>query len=84
MGEMIIINVAKHMARLALNIRRQREHLNYSQEYVAGRLNISQSGYSKIEQGASSINVERLYQIAEVLEITPKELLEDGKRENAA
>ncbi len=84
MGEMISINVAKHMARMALNIRRQREHLNYSQEYVADRLNISQSGYSKIEQGASSINVERLYQIAEVLEITPKELLEDGKQENAA
>jgi transcriptional regulator with XRE-family HTH domain len=48
-------------------IRERRELLNYTQEYVAHKLNISQNAYSKIECGHSSLNIERLLEIALVL-----------------
>jgi transcriptional regulator with XRE-family HTH domain len=49
-------------------IRERREFLNYTQEYVAHKLNISQNAYSKIECGHSGLNIERLLEIALVLE----------------
>jgi DNA-binding XRE family transcriptional regulator len=36
---------------IAANIRNTREQLNYTQEYLAAKLNISQNAYSKIELG---------------------------------
>ncbi|MBK0381192.1 helix-turn-helix domain-containing protein [Mucilaginibacter segetis] len=54
---------------VAANIRNKREELNYTQEYLAAKLNISQNAYSKIELGYTKITLERLFQIAEVLEI---------------
>jgi len=54
---------------VAINIRKIREHLNYTQEYLAMKLNISQNAYSKIELGYTKITLERLYQIAQVLEV---------------
>jgi len=54
---------------IAVNIRKTREQLNYTQEYLAAKLNISQNAYSKIELGYTKITVERLFQIAAVLEV---------------
>jgi transcriptional regulator with XRE-family HTH domain len=61
---------------IAAAIRKKREQKNYTQEYLAYKLNISQNGYSKIELGYTKITVERLFQIAEVLEISVGELLD--------
>jgi len=52
---------------IAVNIRNKREYRNYTQEYLAAKLEISQNAYSKIELGYTKITVERLFQIAEVL-----------------
>jgi transcriptional regulator with XRE-family HTH domain len=60
---------------VAVNIRKIREHLNYTQEYLAMKLNISQNAYSKIELGYTKITLERLYQIAQVLEVDLIELI---------
>ncbi len=49
-------------------IRLRREHLNYTQAYVAGKLGISQNAYSKIESGQTNFSVKRLYEIVQVLE----------------
>ncbi|MEO7881658.1 helix-turn-helix transcriptional regulator [Mucilaginibacter sp.] len=65
---------------VAANIRSKREELNYTQEYLAAKLNISQNAYSKIELGYTKITLERLFQIADVLET---ELMELIKTENA-
>jgi GAF domain-containing protein len=54
---------------IADNIRKARLYRNYSQDYLAQKLNISQNGYSKIELGYTSLSVERLIVIAEVLEV---------------
>ncbi|GAA4315262.1 hypothetical protein GCM10023149_11790 [Mucilaginibacter gynuensis] len=53
---------------VANKIRRMREDRNYSQDYLAAKLGISQNAYSKIELGYSQVTIERLYRIAEVLE----------------
>jgi transcriptional regulator with XRE-family HTH domain len=52
---------------IAANIRNKREYRNYTQEYLAAKLTISQNAYSKIELGYTKITIERLFQIAEVL-----------------
>jgi transcriptional regulator with XRE-family HTH domain len=54
---------------IVTNIRRIREFRNYTQDYLAAKLKISQNAYSKIELGYSSITLNRLVEIAEILEI---------------
>ena len=60
---------------VAANIRKIREHRNYTQEYLAAKLRISQNAYSKIELGYTKITVERLFQIAEILESDPVDII---------
>jgi len=60
---------------VAANIRKIREHRNYTQEYLAAKLTISQNAYSKIELGYTKITVERLFQIAIILEVDPVDLI---------
>lgn len=60
---------------IAANIRNKREYRNYTQEYLAAKLKISQNAYSKIELGYTKITLERLFQIAEVLEFSVVELI---------
>ncbi|MFB9842026.1 helix-turn-helix domain-containing protein [Mucilaginibacter ginsenosidivorans] len=64
---------------VAANIRKIREHRNYTQEYLAAKLRISQNAYSKIELGYTKITVERLLQIAEILETDPVEILTNAE-----
>ncbi|MBD1393936.1 helix-turn-helix domain-containing protein [Mucilaginibacter glaciei] len=68
---------------VAANIRNKREELNYTQEYLAAKLSISQNAYSKIELGYTKITVERLFQISEVLETDLTELINTEKAEAA-
>ena len=61
---------------IAANIRSKREQRNYTQEYLAAKLNISQNAYSKIELGYTKITVERLFQIAAILDFDVSELID--------
>ena len=54
---------------LAYRIRKLRESKDYSQENMAGELNISTSAYSKIERGVTDPSIGRLTQIAKILEV---------------
>ncbi|MES2828613.1 MAG: helix-turn-helix transcriptional regulator [Bacteroidota bacterium] len=54
---------------VAGNIRKIREFRNYTQDYIAAKLAISQNAYSKLELGYCSITLGRLMQIADILEI---------------
>ncbi len=49
-------------------IRSLREAKGYSQEYMADMLDISQSAYACLESGKTSLRVERLFEILELLE----------------
>jgi len=60
---------------VAANIRKIREFKSYTQDYLAARLSISQNAYSKIELGYSKLTVERLFQIAAVLDVKVMQLI---------
>jgi DNA-binding XRE family transcriptional regulator len=57
------------------NIRKIREFRNYTQDYLAAKLQISQNAYSKIELGYSSITLNRLIEITEILEVELAEMI---------
>jgi transcriptional regulator with XRE-family HTH domain len=61
------------------NIKSIREIRNYTQEYLASKLEISQGGYSKIEQGTVDVNCKMLFKIAEILQVEPSQILEFDK-----
>ncbi|WP_293299103.1 helix-turn-helix transcriptional regulator [Pedobacter sp. UBA4863] len=66
----------EEMQRVASKIRKLRENKNFSQEYLAKKIGISQNAYSKIELGYSKITLDRLIHISHILEINATELLE--------
>ena len=60
-------------------IRMQRLIKNYSQEYMAFMLGISQPAYSKIERNETEIRLKRVYEIADVLGVDPFTLMPPSK-----
>ena len=60
---------------VAGNIRKIREFRNYTQDYLAAKLLISQNAYSKIELGYSKITLDRLFQIAIILEVEVMQII---------
>jgi transcriptional regulator with XRE-family HTH domain len=67
------------MKNIGEKIRIQRLTKNYSQEYMAFMLDISQAAYSKLERDETEISIRRIYAIAEILEISPFELMPKPK-----
>lgn len=57
-------------------IKQRREFLNFSQEYIAETLGISQPAYLKIEKGITKLDFERLIKISEILKMDINELLD--------
>lgn len=53
-----------------LNVRKIRELKNLTREYVAEELNMSMSGYGKIERGEVDLTVNKLIQIGKVLDVS--------------
>ena len=51
-----------------------RKNKGYSHEYMAHELDISQVAYSKIEKLETKLSVERLFKIAEILEVKVGEI----------
>lgn len=64
------------MQKVGEKIRKLRELRNYTQEYLADKLEISQQQYSNIEKGLFDISLKKLYKISEVLEVSPSTILE--------
>jgi transcriptional regulator with XRE-family HTH domain len=61
-------------------IRFLRESKNWSQEEMAEKLNMSLSGYTKVERGDTKISIPKLKKIAEVLETDLLELMCLGEK----
>jgi transcriptional regulator with XRE-family HTH domain len=68
-----------HVKTVAESIRTTRQQLNYSQEYLAAKLNVSQNTYSKIELGNVKLTLDRFFKICHVLEIDPAEVINADK-----
>ncbi|MFT3949074.1 MAG: helix-turn-helix transcriptional regulator [Agriterribacter sp.] len=62
------------MRHTGAKIRKIRELRNLTQDYVAGRLGISQSNYARIEKDNVGISDERLQQLAEILGTTAENI----------
>jgi transcriptional regulator with XRE-family HTH domain len=56
-------------------LRLLREFRNYSQDYVAKKLGITQNTYSRVENNQTRITTERLHQIAQILNVPVGELV---------
>jgi transcriptional regulator with XRE-family HTH domain len=57
------------------NIKNLRELKNYTQAYMAERLGMTTSGYSKIEKNKSDITISKIAAIAEILETEVSSIL---------
>jgi len=69
------MNINAQLQAVASNIKRRRNELHISQIQMAGLLNITQNAYSKIEMAKTKMSVERLYEIADILKISPRRLM---------
>lgn len=56
-------------------IKSAREIKGLTQEEIADQLELSTSGYSKIERGETRVSIDRLQQIADILEVSIFELI---------
>ncbi|REC62956.1 XRE family transcriptional regulator [Chryseobacterium pennae] len=55
-------------------IKNIRELKNFTQEYMAEKLDISQAAYSKLEKGDIKVSSEKLCQIAKILDVNPEDI----------
>lgn len=63
------------MQQISDNIKKFRELKNFTRDQLAAELNMSLSGYSKLERGEVELTISKLYKIAEVLEVSPSQIL---------
>jgi transcriptional regulator with XRE-family HTH domain len=61
---------------ISTKIRRYRESKDFTQEYMASQLGMTQNSYSRIEKEPESVPLKRLEEICKILEINLKDLLE--------
>lgn len=63
------------MNQVNVNIRRFRELMGLTREQMASELNMSPSGFGKIERGEVDITIPRLMDISRVLNVHPSSLI---------
>ncbi|QLB12183.1 helix-turn-helix protein [Bisgaardia hudsonensis] len=61
-------------------IRLMREVRQWSQEEMAEKLNMSPSGYAKIERGETKLYLDKLEKIAQILDIDLIELIQSSEK----
>ena len=66
---------SKNIQQIYDAIRHLRELKRYTREYVADLLEISVSGYGKIERGEVDVSLSKLFKIAEILEVDVLQIL---------
>lgn len=69
-------NIKNRVNEIVMNIRLTRERRNYTQDYLAMRMNVSQNAYSKIELGYSKLTLARLMEICNILEVPLSEMVD--------
>jgi len=69
-------NEFNQKAVIGQKIKTFREMRNYTQDYMAEKLGISQVNYSNIEKGITTLGVDRLFEIANVLGVTVNTILD--------
>ena len=62
-------------------IREARRRKDFSQDYMANLLDISQSQYSKLENGEANFDVSKLGALLDALELNPLEVIEFSEKQ---
>jgi transcriptional regulator with XRE-family HTH domain len=57
------------------NIKKFRELKNLTRDELADKLEMSLSGYSKLERGEVELTISKLYRIADILEVSVSQIL---------
>ncbi len=70
--------------KFAQNLTRLRKQANLSQDKLAEQLHITRQAISKWESGLSTPDLETLLALCEILDVTPDQLLLDGKAEEVS
>jgi len=70
------------MNTIAIKIKKRRNELQYSQEYMASQLGISQPAYANLENGETKMSTKRLERIAKILEVDVVDLLDNNTTVN--
>jgi len=65
---------------VAQRVRKVRVEKNFSQDYLAKKLGLSQKAYSKIENSESKLNVDTLIKISEILDTPITNFLDESSR----
>lgn len=60
---------------LGNKIKTLRELRNFTQDYMAEKLGLTQSAYSKIESGETDVAYSKLEKIAELLSLAPEDII---------
>jgi transcriptional regulator with XRE-family HTH domain len=63
-------------------IKKLRELRGYSQDYLAEKLQISQTAYSRMESGKTKVDVKRLEMISYILDVDIQVFLNSPERSN--
>ncbi|TLU99573.1 helix-turn-helix domain-containing protein [Dyadobacter luticola] len=56
-------------------IKKIRELKNYTQDYMAQKLEMTQAGYGKLERNESDLSYQKLEKIAEVLKVSVEDII---------
>ncbi len=64
----------------ALRIKKIREYRNYTQQYMADSLELSQNAYCKIENGTTKLTIDRLDAIASILDVPVESIFSSDKQ----
>lgn len=75
----LFLTVWSIMMKTNEKVRKLRENQNLTQEQMAEQLHLTPSSYAKIERGETKMNIERLQQIANILNMDIKDFLDSDK-----
>lgn len=65
---------------IGTKIKNIRELKNYTQDFMAEKLKMTQAGYSKLERGETDITYSKIEEIAEILEVPIEDLIAFDKQ----
>lgn len=68
------------MKNIGQKVRRIREEKQWTQEFIANKLEISQNTYSKIESGSIKLTIDRISELSKILDVPIEDMLCDDTK----
>ena len=68
------------MKNIGQKVRRIREEKQWTQEFIANKLEISQNTYSKIESWSIKLTIDRISELSKILDVPIEDMLSDDTK----